>query len=106
MIYLNDTVQQTTGLGLTTIKGMNVPNIPSTAQFDNWQHLTNYTEQQLNRMLQNDTFNSTLSGPNGWLLWPVDTNGCYAHFLNSTLGFKASRPDRVIPNTPVLLPPI
>lgn len=93
MIFLNKTVQQTSCLGLARIKDLNTPNIPTFERFKNWQQFTKYTEDNLNNMLKNGTYNSSHSSPEGWLVWPLNINGCHARFLNNMKGFRINRPD-------------
>lgn len=78
---------------LAKIIDLNAPNIPTFAHFMNWQQFTNYTEETLENMLLNGTYNSSHTNQEGRLVWPLDTNGCQACFLDNTKAFRISRPD-------------
>lgn len=73
-------------------KTFNTPNITTFAWFANWQWFTNYTEETLDHMRHNVTCNSSRTNQEGWLVWPLDTNRCQAHFLSITKGLMINRP--------------
>ncbi|XP_078497443.1 uncharacterized protein LOC144753732 [Lissotriton helveticus] len=87
IIFLNDTIQQTTCLGLAKIKDLNKPSIPKPTMNSN---SSIDDEIDVNYILNQ---NRTHPDWKQWLIWPTDTNNCQDRFLNKIQGFTLTRPD-------------
>lgn len=89
IMFLNETVQQTSCLGLATIKDMKIPHIPTPAHIPD--NITSQDTVKIETILSNNRSHSEWEK---WLIWPIDTNGCHNRFLNRTKGFTIHRPDQ------------
>ncbi|XP_078540120.1 uncharacterized protein LOC144825109 [Lissotriton helveticus] len=87
IIFLNDTIQQTSCLGLAKIKDLNKPSIPKPTPNSN---STTEVEIDVSHILNQ---NRTHADWKKWLIWPTDTNNCQDRFLNKIKGFTLTRPD-------------